>query len=412
MEGESHIKKVEIPNGGGKNHEMTVNTLYPGWEILLKDPKERTQEEWQDLILKDVLERPGQHSFEDSRALLGESLAAMRRIEKKTPEGSISRAENVNDIETGGRKNLKEGGVSYTATEDDATIINASDAHGSFKDLKIAIADFIERMQKGENVYFNFSGDVSSGDTDEVIPCLEALSSLRMKYPERVSTQFGNGDRRGASLVLGGAKEAVSRFSPQLDEFLRSKFAEENAGKPEQEGKKKGMEEKAFYGMELLKIARLSGSQALDPQTFNSQYLEQVMRGLKLGNVSLNEIKHIATDTMKGSRETYPQDIQAEAVKVFEYWKLMDQVLNDQPAITIYRTGNKIVLAIHAGFTDFHEGRIGNLCNNPQNQDKAAWDKLIHNEKEKGGIEKYGPYISFPPEDQAKFIEAVLPERQ
>jgi len=92
------------------------------------------------------------------------------RRKKIHGEGRISEASNIGEIKRGKEKKISEGAITYLQVEDDAVILNASDAHGSFEDLSKAIKEFVERKERGEHVYFNFSGDLSSGDVDELVP--------------------------------------------------------------------------------------------------------------------------------------------------------------------------------------------------------------------------------------------------
>lgn len=398
-----------------------INPLIPGASLEIRKPSERIE-----AVLHDTLEMAGQRSLEESTALLQERLAAIRRRKIKS-EGRISEAENISEIKTGKEKKLSEGAICHLTVEDDAVILNASDAHGSFSDLKKAITEFVARREKGEHIYFNFSGDISSGDIDEIIPCMEALASIQARYPKEVTIELGNGDRRGISLLMGMAREATQRFSPELHQYLKektqqkfNKFCQEQNIDP----KKAGRIADFFYGSELLKLARLAGTEPLNPHEFNPNSLTRLVKGMtkversrQLGEMIRNF--RLAIEPLrpwdKRQAQKYNPKILTEAQKIFEYWKLADRVLNEQPALAIYENQDSVVLATHSGFVG-RGGKLGDLVYNPLRVDQAVWSKIIHQEKgeKPGKVEKYNPgvYFSFTPEFQGQLLERILPENK
>jgi hypothetical protein len=397
-----------------------INPLFPGARLEGESiPKtERTQN-----IIHDTLELAGQRDLETSQALLAERLASIRR-KKHDGERRLSRAETISDIKRGQEKKISEGALTYVQLEDDAVIINVSDAHGSFNDLSKAIAEFIKRRETGENIYFNFSGDVSSGDIDEVVPCMEALASLQIKYPNEVTVELGNGDRRGTSLLMGLSREAVKRFAPALHDELEKTaadqvktYANETGLEPE---KAKAMH-KFFYGAELLRLARLGGTQPRDPHEFNANFLKRLTAGM-IGEKNINapSISKMIGTLKTASEPLRPWDeekaekidpsLLEEARQVFKYWEQSDRVLNEQPALAIYESPRAIVLASHTGYTG--QGQtLGDLAYDPTKIDEAAWNKFFNPEKgeKAGSVEKYGPFASFPPKLQGQLLEKILP---
>lgn len=399
-----------------------INPLIPGASIELKKPEERIGD-----ILHDTIEMAGNRSIEESAALLQERLAALRR-KKIHGEGRISEASNISEIKREKERKISEGAITYLQVEDDAVILNASDAHGSFEDLSGSIKQFVERKERGEHVYFNFSGDVSSGDVEELIPCMEALSSIQARYPNEVTIEIGNGDRRGTSLLMGMAREAAKRFSPKLHQYLEGKTQtkvdefskEQNITDP----KKAKRTYNFFYGGELLKIARLADAEPQNPHEFNPEFLGRLVKGATGVKKSRLVSKMVQNFRMsveplrpwdKRRAAEYLPEILSEARKIFEYWKLADKVLNEQPALSIYENSKTVVVATHSGFVGLGEN-LGDLAFNPLRIDQATWSKLIHEEKgeKPGDVEKYGPgiFFSFTPEFQGKLLRKILPENK
>lgn len=397
-----------------------INPLIPGASQEIKKPQERAE-----AILFDTCEMAGKHLLSDSTALLQERLAAIRR-KKIHGEGLISEAKNISEIKKEKKdKKISEGAITYLKVEDEAIILNASDAHGSFSDLSKSISEFVQRKEKGEKIYFNFSGDVSSGDVDELIPCMEALSSLQARYPNEVTIELGNGDRRGVSLIVGMAREATKRFLPQLNKFLeektQAKIAEFTKEQNITDPKKAKRAYNFFYGSELLKMARLAGTEPLNPQEFNAEFLGQMIKGATGVQKSpfLSEVAqnfHLACEPLRPydlkHRQEYSPGLLGEAKKIFEYWKLADRVLNEQPALAVYENSKTAVLATHSGYIGIGE-KLGDLAYYPRKIDQAVWSKIIHEEKgeKPGDVEKYGPgiYFSFTPEFQGQLLEKILP---
>lgn len=400
-----------------------INPLFPGARIEGEAiPKaERTNN-----IIHDTLELAGKRDLETSEALLDERLASIRR-KKQDGERRISEAETIEGIKSGPEKKISEGALTYVRLEDDAVIINASDAHGSFPDLAKAIDEFIKRREAGENIYFNFSGDISSGDIDEVIPCMEALASLQIKYPNEVTIELGNGDRRGTSLVMGMSREAAKRFAPALHEELEKTAAGQVANYAQESGqesdKAKGLH-KFFYGAELLRLARLGGAEQLDPHKFNPAFLKGVTNGM-IGEKNIKTASvakmlgtfRLASEPLrpadKNKAEKIDQNILQQARQIFEYWNKADSILNEQPALTIYESPKTVILASHTGYVG--KGKtLGDLAYNPTKVDESVWNKIIHPAKgeKAGSVEKYGPFASFPPEFQGELLSHILPKNK
>jgi len=161
-----------------------------------------------------------------------------------------------------------------------------------------------------------------------------------------------------------------------------------------------------FYGSELLKLARLAGSEPLNPHEFNPVFLARLTRGVtgvkesRLVSEMIQNVRMSVEPLRPWDRkraQEYPPEILSEARKIFEYWKLADKVLNEQPALAIYENQRTVVLATHSGFVGLGEN-LGDLAYNPLRIDQAIWSRLIHEEKgeKPGDVEKYGPVFSFP----------------
>lgn len=399
-----------------------INPLIPGASLEAKGKKERTQ-----TILHDTLEMAGQRSMEESTALLQERLAALRR-KKINSEGCLSEADTISDIkhETKAKK-ISEGAITHLQIENDAVILNASDAHGSFDDLSRAITDFVQRREAGENIYFNFSGDISSGDIDEIVPCMEALASIQARYPDAVTIEIGNGDRRGTSLLMGLARESTDRFTPELHKHLEGivqERVEQFAQEQDMDDPKKAKRTHNFlYGAELLRMARLAGTEPLNPHEFNPAFLQRLVKGAtgveqsRLVSKQVNQPLRLAIEPLrpwdKRKTKEYAPELLDQAKKVFEYWQLADRVLNEQPALAIYESEKTVALATHSGYIGAGD-KLGDLAFNPRAVDRAVWSKFYHPDKgeKAGSVEKYGPgiYFSFTPEFQGQLLEKILPK--
>ncbi|MEW6407666.1 MAG: hypothetical protein AB1465_03175 [Patescibacteria group bacterium] len=309
-----------------------LNPHIPGVEAWEEKPSARAEATVRDL---EALREP--HSMQESEKIIAEGLAAAER-KRARAEGRISFAKNVSEIrhERHDGKKIAEGAVSYIKVENDAVIINASDAHGSFDDLMAAIKEFVQRRERGEHIYFNYSGDVSSGDVDQVIPCIEALASLQAKYPNEVTIEFGNGERRGTSLLVGLAREATKRFAPELDTYLETRtqelvdqFAKENNITDPKKAKRSF---NIFYASELLRLARMGGAQPGRAHELNPEFLSRMFKALggmeKAGGVAGEAVRNLRLgvsepargwDKRKASGEN--QRFAKEAKKIFGYRK-------------------------------------------------------------------------------------------
>ncbi|PIR97509.1 MAG: hypothetical protein COT91_01065 [Candidatus Doudnabacteria bacterium CG10_big_fil_rev_8_21_14_0_10_41_10] len=390
----------------------TLNPSFPGTSETELPKAERTER-----ILRDTLELAGQRTLEQSTALLRERLSAMERKKKKA-EGAISEAGNINEItHPESPKKITEGAVTHTLIEDDAVILNASDAHGNFDDLKIAIADFIKRKENGENVYFNYSGDVCSGDTPGVVPVMEALASIQTKYPNEVTTEFGNGDRRSLSLFMGLPQEIAQRFHPDTHTFLDTRakeiIAEENAADAAEAQRLQNI----AYGAEFFRLARLFGSAPMNTEEMNLPYVKTMLLQLNKGQESpvidraIRELNRASEPVRPHEKHGFQKSLEsvsaANVRNLFDYWRLNNQILNDQTGLSIYENSNARVLATHTGFlTD----RLSDIVYNPRAKDRTAWNKFIDPGKDEkpGSIEKFG-FKSYTPEDMGQALESISP---
>ncbi|MFZ2189618.1 MAG: hypothetical protein WA057_00315 [Candidatus Magasanikiibacteriota bacterium] len=402
-----------------------ANPFIPGAEksttVYQENPKNLSAEVRSTNILDDIASRdiPIENMPEAERAIqmnksegiLREGISAVER-KKISGEGIISGAKTIAEIKPPERHDkISEGAVTYVKMQNDAEIINASDSHGNFDMLYRAIADFVKRRERGEDVYFNYAGDASGGDEiGHILPSIEALAGLQAKYPDRVSIQIGNSDRRGTSLFTKLLPEIITRFSPELNNFLEKqtgiKKAEFISSHNITEPKKAGRTDSVFFGGEFVKIAHAAGIDNLNPHQFNPEHLEDLMEGLSGVSEEHGPIKKIKAELkhmmqavrpwdQRRAQETYPPQILEEAKKMFTYWQLIDRFLNSQSILTIYESETSRVLASHTG-------SIPNLqaaTYNPREIDAATWDKIIYPDtgEKPGSVEKFGAdrYKSF-----------------
>lgn len=400
-------------------HILEVNPNFPEASLEPKSPEVRLQA-WN----TEILEKAGHHSFEESQSLLSERLASTER-RKARYEGRLSNAKTLSELHAReNERKVLDGALAYIPVEENTIIINASDAHGNFADLSIAIRGFLERKARGEKVYFNFSGDISSGDTDNIVPAMEALSALQARFPDEVTIEPGNGDRRGTSLLLGYSREIAMRFAPELHSHLE-KLAEEKTAEYASEqkletAKQAGSLKKMLYGAELAHLARLAGSQAPLAQEFKRDFMKGLYTGATGGRTS-----KVLSETIgrlgkqieplrpweKAEAQKLPPQILEQAKQIFEYWQLADRALSEQPVLTVYDNPKATVLATHTGFAA-GGATLGEIAYSPQVQDRAVWNKLIHPDQgeKPGSVEKYGPYASYDLVAQGRDLEKIMPE--
>ena len=375
---------------------------------------------------REILEKSGHRTFEESEGLLQERLASTQR-RKARGEGRLSSARTIDELKAEpSEKKVLDGALAYLPIENDAVIINASDAHGNFADLSVAIKTFIERKARGEKVYFNFSGDISSGDTDNIVPAMEALSSLQARFPNEVTIETGNGDRRGTSLLLGYSREIAMRFAPELHQLLEN-AAEQKVQEYANEQKLEDAAQaapvkKIAYGAELARLARLAGAKPSTATDFNREYLAGLIKGMTGGRKSqiLSEMVGGLGKQIEPLRAWEQQEAQAQnqevlrqARRIYEYWQLADKVMNEQPALAVYRSPDAAVLATHSGFAAGGK-TLTEVAYSPKVYDQATWNKLIHTDKgeKPGDTEKYGAFRSFDPIEQGRILENILPKNQ
>jgi hypothetical protein len=402
-------------------HIRELNPLFPETSLEPKSPAERLQ-----LLKTEILDKAGNRSLEESKNLLAERLASTQR-RKARGEGRLVSARTIEELPAESReKKILDGALAYITVEQDATILNASDAHGNFAALSLAIQDFLERKIRNEKIYFNFSGDISSGDIEQIVPAMEALAGLEARFPDEVTIETGNGDRRGASLLLGYAREIAARYAPELHAYLEQTAttsiaayaAEQKLDSQQQAGPLKTI----FYGAGLAHLARLAGAITPTAEEFNREYLKNLCAGAagdRKSQVLSEAVGRLGKQTEplrtweKKTAESLTPELLKQAKQIFEYWQLADRVLNEQPVLAIYNSKDATVLATHTGFAAGGNG-LGEIAYSPRAYDQATWNKLIHPQagEKPGMVEKYGPYISFDPAAQGQMLEQLLPQKR
>ncbi|MBU0598670.1 hypothetical protein KKF61_06835 [Patescibacteria group bacterium] len=389
-------------------------------------PEQRLKQ-WQ----KEIIEKSGQRSIEESQQLMESHLNTLRR-DRARHEGTISNTKNLADLKTklNPEKNethLAEGAVEYKQIENDASVICASDIHGSPEDLKTAVNDFLQRKSRGENVYFNYGGDFSSGP--QSIEVIEMLSALKKQFPKEVSIVTGNAERRGASLVTGAMVQAAEKYSPELFKHLeilveqtfarlRDEIEKSNGQLPDLSAMmKKGSHlYNAIFSAQLLRAGREAGTPSIKPEDLNPEVLYQIIKTtckLKPDQQSDTLNQKILRPLVfarqgKGamtSREDRAIPEQAmlddEARKITEYWQSINDLSNEQPTHTVLENDNGIIVGAHAGYVNGVD-ELGQIVHDPVKAGEAGWNKLypegVPDDINKS-IARYGDYHAYTEKD-------------
>jgi len=390
-------------------------------------------------FISEIIERAGERSFEESKIILEKQLSFLRQ-QKIRNEGRISRAKDITEInKTRGEKEISkvtEGAILYQKIEDDATIIDISDLHGNKNALVTAVNSFTDLVNHQPHTYFNFSGDIGSGQPNK-IAINEILAEMQVNFPNNTIYEVGNGDRRGNSLFHGLGAEIAEKFSPELFTALSANVKKvlhryqenqivENADK---EIQKRGWPFNVIFGAELLKAAKESGLEGLDDKELNPEFIFQIIKTavskdnagysptltislLKPLREALESPTYFSEKTNRQNYQpTIEKSLQGEALKIFNYWRIQNAIYNEIPTHTFLESSNKIIMASHTGYVKGVD-KLSELVHDPIKGGQAVWNKFIKREEEKGSVEKYGQFISYNPEQLAEFISKISPSKK
>lgn len=353
----------------------------------------------------EIIERAGNRSNAEMGSLLRDVRAIMSS-ENRFGQGRIHHAETIDDIEAGNLDHFQEGGVGFRKLET-GTIICASDAHGDFDSISGALEAFIERVESGEDVYFNFSGDMATSDTDNNrLRIMEAVYAAKAKYPERVMIETGNGDRGNIAFFIGPLAEIMEReLDPEefqqilgkaesfkqeyIDEMLAK--AEDPTIEPKEAEKFKGLAAKAdkavmtkhmFLGALMMNEATLTGNSPALNQEFLPKFIYAVIKhvlGLeKQTSAVLN--KHIIRPLIEGTtkpswhaeRQTVldPEKIRS----IVSTYNELAGVVENVPVANIIRTPQGNLLLEHGSPVGID--RIGDLTYDRLAGLQSSWTKF------------------------------------
>lgn len=362
----------------------------------------RTQEK-----IAEVIEKAGERSLEESCALWEKTLSIITR-ENDNGRGRIHHAKTISEVDTkkGGVEldHFAEGGIGFRRLEDGKLLLT-SDAHGDFESLSYAIKEFITRKEQGEKVYFGFSGDFCSSDTDkDRLGLAEAVYALKNLYPNDVFIEPGNADKGSIPLFIGLGTDIAKKYLGEdfnqlenktteiMDQFYLEQFGKtlaelqkqvDNGTDDEKANAKKILGPQKFLrhtliGALFLQEARASGAEKLDFKEFNKDFIYAELKDfLKVDKQSpvlerfLARPLISATQDYKSEKQT---SIDAEKIKnAFEVYRKLAKAFDNVPVINIINTPNGNITLSHSWPIKLDE--IGKLTYDNIDQIYTAWTK-------------------------------------
>ncbi|PIY96829.1 MAG: hypothetical protein COY66_02790 [Candidatus Kerfeldbacteria bacterium CG_4_10_14_0_8_um_filter_42_10] len=390
----------------------------------------------------EILDKAGNRTLEESQELMAESTSLLEK-RQRDGEKRICHADTVDDINTAKGTNsrgekvemqrFQEGGVGY-AKINGGEMIMTSDIHGGKDNLTVPLKEFLERVAKGENVYFSCSGDITNEGNDK-LGSLEALLAAQQKYPDRVFITPGNADRRGTSLFVGLVPEISQKYLPaetfediekETESILKRLWQEQKEqvekeleGKPDDQKLKKRLEKinefatkkegrrmdyDMIFGAVLMQAARHAGAEPFDAKQFATRQIYFDFKDLlgiegkstvlenSLGRALISATRKIKNPERKIGN---PEEIK----RVFELWRGVDKVLNKLPTMQIIDTPQGRMMVSHT-----QPAKIDSLSPyvyNPVDQQEALWHR--YNPEIEGINEGKGHHTGYGPDVVAKF---------